>query len=382
MNSMSNSNGTDIGTIRAAADLGQAIWLDEISRPMLDAGTIRDLVDAGIRGITTNPTIFDGAIASTDAYDARLASAAQRGGSPEAVFEAIAIADVQDAADLLRPVYDRLGRRDGFVSIEVNPHLANETEGTIAEARRLWTSVDRPNVMIKVPGTAAGVPAIRQLISEGINVNVTLLFSLDAYRSAANAYLDGIAAFVSGGGAPASVSSVASFFVSRVDTLVDSLLPPDSELVGNIGIANAKLAYREYQQLFARDLSDASRFFALNTVGALPQRPLWASTSVKNPDWSPTLYFDNLIGDETVNTLPNASISEVRKHGTVAHTVTSDVDHAQRQVDALATHGVDYVAVTDQLLEEGIQKFADSWDQLMSRVAAKMPAGATSDAGR
>ena len=366
---MQSDNNTN--TIKAAAELGQAIWLDEISRPMLDSGIIQELVDSGVRGITTNPTIFDSAIADSDAYDAKLAAAAEVADSPEAIFEQIAIDDVKEAADILRPVYDTLNRRDGFVSIEVNPHLANDTDATISEARRIWSSLKRPNIMIKVPGTEAGVPAITTLISEGINVNVTLLFSIDAYRAAANAYLDGLTQFVKSGGEPGSVSSVASFFVSRVDTLVDSLLPEASELRGKIGIANAKLAYREYQQLFARDLGDGSRFFSLNTVGALPQRPLWASTSVKNPEWSPTLYFDNLIGDETVNTLPSGSIAEVQANGIVGQTVTRCVDEASQQLAALSDEGVDFRAVTDQLLEEGIQKFADSWDALMSRIESK-----------
>ena len=368
---MQSDNNTN--TIKAAAELGQAIWLDEISRPMLDSGMIQELVDSGVRGITTNPTIFDSAIADSDAYDARLA-AGEVASTPEAIFEQLAIDDVKEAADILRPVYDSLNRRDGFVSIEVNPHLANDTEATIAEARRLWGSLQRPNIMIKVPGTPAGVPAITTLISEGINVNVTLLFSIDAYRAAANAYLDGLSRFVKAGGAPSSVSSVASFFVSRVDTLVDSLLPAGSELRGKIGIANAKLAYRDYQQLFARDLGDGSRFFSLNTVGALPQRPLWASTSVKNPEWSPTLYFDNLIGDETVNTLPSGSIAEVQENGIVSQSVTCCVDEASRHVAALSEEGVDFREVTDQLLEEGIQKFADSWDALMSRIVSKSTA--------
>ena len=362
--------------IKAASDLGQAIWLDEISRPMLESGAIKRFVDCGVRGITTNPTIFDAAIANSDAYDEALAVAAQSSDTPEGVFEQVAVKDVRDAADILRPVYDSLNRRDGFVSIEVNPHLANDTNATVSEARRLWKSVNRPNIMIKVPGTEAGVPAISTLIAEGINVNVTLLFSIDAYRAAANAYLDGVTEYYRAGGLPGTVSSVASFFVSRVDTLVDSLLPTSSELRGKIGIANAKLAYRDYQDLFARELGQRSRFFSLNTMGALPQRPLWASTSVKNPDWSPTLYFDNLIGDETVNTLPSAAIEEVRTNGTVSESVTCCVDEAARHIDSLAKEGVDLREVTNQLLQEGIQKFADSWDALMVRVATKVPENA------
>ena len=308
-------------TITRAAELGQAVWLDQISRDMIDGGEIQDLVDSGIRGITTNPTIFDGAISATDVYDDRLAEYAKDGSSADVVFERIAVEDVRDAADILLPVYESLSYRDGFVSIEVNPHLAHDTDGTIAEARRLWAAVDRPNVMIKVPGTPEGVPAIRTLISEGVNVNVTLLFSIDAYVAAADAYLDGVTEFVNGGGgSPARIASVASFFVSRVDTLVDSLLPEGSDLEGKIGIANAKLAYREYQGLFARDLEDKTRFFSLNTIGAQPQRPLWASTSVKNPEYAPTLYFDELLGSETVNTLPLPTVEDVLATGTIAPT--------------------------------------------------------------
>lgn len=367
---MRNANDDVIG---AASSIGQAIWLDEISRPMLDSGSIQRFVNLGVRGITTNPTIFDAAIADSDAYDDALADAAKSYDTPEAIFEQVAVKDVRDAADILRPVYDALNRRDGFVSIEVNPHLANDTDATVSQARRLWESVGRPNIMIKVPGTESGVPAISTLIAEGINVNVTLLFSIDAYRSAANAYLDGIIEYVKAGGNPSTVSSVASFFVSRVDTLVDSLLPVGSQLFGKIGIANAKLAYEEFQNLFARELGQRSRFFSLNTVGALPQRPLWASTSVKNPEWSPTLYFDNLIGDETVNTLPSSSIEAVRANGVVTDSVTCCVEESSRHLESLADQGVDLVQVTDQLLAEGIQKFADSWDALMSRVASKVP---------
>ena len=359
--------------IQLAAELGQAVWLDQISRDMIDGGEIQDLVDQGLRGITTNPTIFDGAIASSDVYDDRLAEYARDGSSPEVIFERIAVEDVRDAADILRPTYESLNYRDGYVSIEVNPHLAHDTDATIAEARRLWAAVDRPNIMIKVPGTPEGAPAIKTLISEGINVNVTLLFSLDAYKTAANAYLDGIASFASSGnGSPARIASVASFFVSRVDTLADELLPDDSELIGKIGIANAKLAYREYQSIFARDLNDNTRFFSLNTIGAQPQRPLWASTSVKNPDYPPTLYFDSLLGPETVNTLPLPTVGDVLDTGTIAETLTMGIDEAESQISRLTDEGVSYAAVTDQLLVEGVGKFIDSWDSLMARIESKV----------
>ena len=361
--------------ITKAAELGQAIWLDQISRDMIDNGDIQQLVDHGLRGITTNPTIFDGAIASSDVYDDRLAEYAKDGSSAEVVFERIAVEDVRDAADILLPTYEALNYRDGFVSIEVNPHLAHNTDGTIAEARRLWSAVNRPNVMIKVPGTPEGAPAITTLISEGINVNVTLLFSLDAYITAANAYLDGVTKFAgSGNGSPVRIASVASFFVSRVDTLADELLPADSDLVGKIGIANAKLAYREYQKIFASDLNDNTRFFSLNTIGAQPQRPLWASTSVKNPEYPPTLYFDSLLGPYTVNTLPLPTVDDVLATGTIAETLTADVDEAEAQLARLADEGVSYDDVTDQLLVEGVEKFADSWDSLMARIDAKISA--------
>ena len=365
-------NGTD-NTITRAAELGQAIWLDQISRDMIDGSNIQELVDAGLRGITTNPTIFDGAIADSAVYDDRLAEYAKDGSTPEVIFERIAVEDVRDAADILLPIYEALNYRDGFVSIEVNPHLAHNTDGTIAEARRLWEAVDRPNVMIKVPGTPEGAPAITTLIGEGINVNVTLLFSIDAYITAANAYLDGIASYINGGnGSPARIASVASFFVSRVDTLADELLPESSELIGKIGIANAKLAYREYQRIFARDLNDNTRFFSLNTIGTQPQRPLWASTSVKNPEYPPTLYFDRLLGPETVNTLPLPTVEDVLNTGSVAETLTKDVNVAEAQIAQLAEEGVSYEEVTAQLLVEGVQKFADSWDSLMDRIDAKV----------
>lgn len=359
--------------ITKAAELGQAVWLDQISRDMIDGGEIKALVGTGIRGITTNPTIFDGAIAGSDVYDDRLAKYAKDGSTAEAVFERIAVEDVRDAADILLPVYEALDYRDGFVSIEVNPHLAHDTDRTIAEARRLWTAVDRPNVMIKVPGTPEGAPAITALISEGINVNVTLLFSLDAYATAADAYLDGIQNYVnSDNGSPARIASVASFFVSRVDTLADELLPDDSDLIGQIGIANAKLAYQKYQQIFGRDLTDNTRFFSFNTIGAQPQRPLWASTSVKNPEYAPTLYFDRLLGPETVNTLPLPTVEDVLNTGTIAETLTQNVDVAEAQLLQLAKEGVSYKEVTDQLLIEGVQKFADSWDSLMARIDSKI----------
>ncbi len=361
--------------ITKTAELGQAIWLDQISRDMIDGGEIQELIDHGLRGITTNPTIFDGAIAGSDVYDERLAEYAKDGSSAEVVFERIAVEDVRDAADILLPTYEALNYRDGFVSIEVNPHLAHDTDRTIAEARRLWSAVDRPNVMIKVPGTPEGAPAITTLISEGINVNVTLLFSLDAYITAANAYLDGVTKFAgSGNGSPARIASVASFFVSRVDTLADELLPDDSDLVGKIGIANAKLAYREYQKIFASDLNDNTRFFSLNTIGAQPQRPLWASTSVKNPEYPPTLYFDSLLGPDTVNTLPLPTVDDVLATGTIAETLTADVDKAEAQLAQLADEGVSYDEVTAQLLVEGVEKFADSWDSLMARIDAKISA--------
>ena len=274
---------------------------------------------------------------------------------------------------MLRRVYDRNHNKDGYVSIEVSPVLANDTEGTITEARRLWAAINRPNVMIKVPGTRSGIPAIKTLISEGINVNVTLLFSIDAYTAAAQAYIEGLTQFAqSGKGVPSTVASVASFFVSRVDTAVDNALPQEHELKGKIGTANAKLAYARFSELFDRNLGGGGSFFPLHTTGAQVQRPLWASTGVKNPAYPDTMYIDELMGPDTVNTIPEATMTAFEDHGNPGSNLTIGHDEARSQMKALAEAGVSIDSITDELLIAGVKAFADSYESLLNRIDEKL----------
>lgn len=364
-----------MNNIQKALENGQSIWLDSISRDMLRSGELQRFVDMGVTGVTSNPTIFDKAIAESDIYDDALIEYAKDGADRKTIFERLAVDDIRDAADVLRPVYDSAGRRDGFVSIEVSPTLAYDTDGTIGEARRLWAAVDRPNVMIKVPGTPAGVPAIKSLLAEGINVNVTLLFALDAYLAAANAYIEGLNEFArSGKGSLGAVASVASFFVSRVDTSVDDALPDGHELRGKIGIANAKLAYAEFNELFDRKLGGGGSFFPLHTTGAQVQRPLWASTGVKNPDYPDTLYIDGLMGPDTVNTVPEGTMNAMLDHGTPGAALAEGLDEARAQIDALEESGVSLNKITDDLLAAGVKSFADSYETLLGRIEAKLHA--------
>ncbi len=362
-----------------ARELGQSIWLDSISRDMLRSGELQRLVENGVSGVTSNPTIFEKAIADSDTYDEALVGYARDGAAVETVFERLAIDDIRDAADVLRPAYDEASGKDGFVSIEVSPRLAYNTEGTIEEARRLWAAIDRPNVMIKVPGTPEGVPAIKQLISEGINVNVTLLFSINAYRAAANAYIEGVRAYMSSGkGSPDRIASVASFFVSRVDTSVDNALGEGHELSGKAGIANARVAYGEFQQLFDVTLGSGN-FHPLATTGAQVQRPLWASTSVKNPEYPDTMYVDELMGPQTVNTVPGATLDALIDHGTIENRLGPGLADAKAVMDGIAAAGVSIDQVTDDLLSAGVKAFSDSYDSLLSRISEKLgkltPAG-------
>ena len=356
-----------------ALELGQSIWLDSISRDMIKSGELQRFVDSGITGVTSNPSIFDKALSDTTIYDDDLRELAAAGSSAEQAFEKLAVDDIRDAADVLRPVYDNAGRRDGFVSIEVSPTLANDTDGTVTEARRLWAAIDRPNVMIKVPGTPAGVPAIRTLISEGINVNVTLLFSLKAYEDSANAYIEGLSEFASQGrGIPGTVASVASFFVSRVDTSVDGALPDGHELQGKIGIANAKAAYAKFGEMFDRNLGGGGTFFPLHTTGAQVQRPLWASTGVKTPAYPDTLYVDELMGRDTVNTVPEATLSAYDDHGNPADNISKNAEQALSQLKALEAEGISLDSITDDLLEAGVKAFADSYESVLNKVSAKL----------
>jgi transaldolase len=357
-------------TIQQAHAVGQSIWFDYISRDLIDSGELKKLVDSGVRGVTSNPAIFQNAISGSSDYDASLARYAADNPDPASIFELLAIDDVRDAADVLRPVYDASGRADGFVSIEVNPLLAAKTDETIVEARRLHAAIDRPNIMIKVPGTPEGVPAIRKLISEGINVNVTLLFSLNAYGAASKAYVDGLADYVEAGGDDLGViSSVASFFVSRVDTSADGALADVSggdEIVGKIGVANARLAYSAFREVIASE-----RWAELSERGALPQRPLWASTGVKNPDYSDVMYMNELMGSNTVNTAPPATLDDFLDHGDVSEQVSVGVEDSHAQIARLEELGISLDAITDELLVAGVKSFASAFEGLMGVIDTK-----------
>jgi transaldolase len=345
-------------------EFGQSPWYDNLARTLLTGGGLQQLIDDdGIKGVTSNPTIFDKAMAAGEGYDEQLKQCSQQGLSIEDSYWALVVQDVGNAADLLRPVYDATGGADGFVSVEVSPELAHDTQATIAQAKELFTRLGRPNVMIKIPATLEGLPAIEANVGAGINTNVTLIFSLDRHGAVVDAYMKGLEKLVADGGDPATVSSVASFFVSRVDTETDRRLPDDSPLRGKAAVANAKLAYRLFQERFA-----GARWDALASKGARLQRPLWASTSTKNPAYSPTLYVDDLIGEHTVNTLAPASIDALHKgDGTQrAGTVTQDVEGAQQVMTDLAAADVDFDDVTATLEKEGVDSFAGSFNDALA----------------
>lgn len=349
---------------------GTSLWFDFIRRDLLEDGGLADLVAEGIRGVTSNPSIFQKAIADSSEYDddIRDALAQNPDCSVNDLYESFAIGDIRAAADILRPVYDDSDGADGFVSLEVSPLLASDTDATVTQARRLWAAVDRPNVLIKVPATEEGVPAIETLIGEGINVNVTLIFSLDHYEAIARAYIRGLEAADD----PSGVASVASFFVSRVDTLTDNRLAEvgtDAALAlrGKAGIANSKQAYRLYQELFG-----AESFGHLAARGARPQRLLWASTGTKNPDYSDVLYMEELIGPNTVNTAPPATIDAFRDHGEIpGATLLEDWEAADAAIDGLGDVGVDFDDVTAKLQEDGVEAFAASFQSLMATLEEK-----------
>ncbi len=364
--------------LRTLSEYGQSVWLDFIQRKLLTGGELKRLVEEdGLRGVTSNPAIFEKAIADSDDYDDVIARMGGDGAAdPKEVYEAIATRDIQDAADVLRPVYEETGRRDGYVSLEVSPYLAHDTEGTVAEARRLWNTVSRDNLMIKVPGTPAGVPAIEQLIGEGISVNVTLLFAREAYEQVAQAYIRGLARAAADGLDVGRIASVASFFISRIDTLVDDTIEKRLEgeddeaarerlraLKGKIAIANAKLTYRRYKEIL-----QGEGWQALVGKGARPQRLLWASTSTKNPDYPDVLYVDELIGEDTVNTIPPATLDAFRDHGKARKSLEEDVDEAAETMAALERAGVPMNEVTDKLLEDGVRLFSDAFDKLLAAV--------------
>lgn len=352
------------------ATFGQSIWLDYIRRDLISSGELQRLIEEDdLRGITSNPAIFEKAITDSHAYDTAIRDLAQQGNSAEAIYETLSQQDVQSAADAFRPLYDRTNGKDGYVSLEVNPHLAHNTDGTLQEARRLWAALNRPNVFIKIPATTAGLPAIQQLISEGINVNVTLLFGLPRYRQVAEAYIAGIETRLAQGESVQQVASVASFFVSRIDALLDPLLetPAAQALRGQVAIASAKIAYQIYQEIFNSD-----RFGILEAQGATVQRLLWASTSSKNPAFSDVKYVEALIGADTVNTLPMETLNAYRDHGKPQARLEQSIAEARQVLAQLPALGIDLNQLTQQLEDEGVEKFNKPFDKLLTILAQRI----------
>ena len=354
---------------------GQSVWQDDISRQMIESGEIARIVAQGVRGLTSNPSIFEKAIAAGDAYDEDVARLAGEGLDAQRIFEAVAVDDIRATCDLFMPVYEASEGGDGFVSIEVSPGAARDADRTRQEARRLWETVDRPNLMVKIPGTMEGAPVIQEMLAEGININVTLLFAIDSYARVAEAYVAALEARHAAGKPVDRIASVASFFVSRVDTLVDKLLDEKiaetgdqglAALKGKAAVANARLAYERFGEIFRSE-----RFAPLAAAGASVQRPLWASTSVKNPAYRDVLYVEELIGPDTVNTMPGKTIEAFLDHGTVARTVDQGIDEARRQMADLSAAGIDIETVTHQLEEEGIASFVKSFESLIAGVEGK-----------
>jgi transaldolase / glucose-6-phosphate isomerase len=367
-----------VNPLKALLDYGQSMWLDYIRRDLLTSGTLKKMIEEdGLRGMTSNPSIFEKAIADSSLYDEMLRSLASRSDlNATARYEQIAIRDIQDAADILHPVYEESHFRDGYVSLEVSPLLALETQKTIDEARRLWKAVNRENVMIKVPGTARGIPAIRQLIGEGVNINVTLLFAQEVYQEVAETYIAGLEDLAKRGGNLKKMAGVASFFISRIDTLVDSMIDDKlkstndpaqqgllKSLKGKVAIANGKLAYQRYLRLFS-----GSRWEALAAKGAQTQRVLWASTSTKNPAYRDVMYVEELIGPDTVNTMPPATIDAFRDHGKLRKSLTEDIPGAEQVMSDLAKAGISIQEVTTRLTTEGVKLFADAFNKLLQAV--------------
>jgi transaldolase len=363
------------GPVKEAQALGQSLWYDNIERGAMNSGEMQGLIDDGITGVTSNPTIFMNAISGSAAYDEAIARLAQEGLDAYGIYDTLVIEDIAAAADLLRPVYDRTDGADGFVSIEPNPSLAYDVEGTVAEIRRLHDALNRPNVMFKAPGTLEAIPAIEQLLSEGYNINITLLFSPLTYEKVAHAYISALEKFDAAGGDMSHVASVASFFVSRVDTVVDSRLQQKIEnegleslavLLGTAAIANSKLAYVRFKDLFGGE-----RFSLLREKGARVQRPLWASTSTKNPDYSDVIYVNNLIGPDTVNTLPKSTFEAFKDHGIAAPTLDHSADEAGEIIQSLSDAGIDIKQVTDQLVVDGVKAFSQSLEELLEVIEEK-----------
>lgn len=358
-----------MNNIQQLAELGQSIWIDNIQRKMLTGGGLRQMIDEGLLGMTSNPTIFEKAIAGSTDYDAALWPLVRQGFSAEQIYDVLTVEDVGMAADIFRPVFERTTGRDGYVSIEVSPRLAHDTAGTLADARRLWNVLARPNIMIKIPATPEGLPAIEQALTDGINVNVTLMFSMNQYLAVAETYLRGLEARARNGRPIDQVASVASFFVSRVDTLLDARLQQSgaAQLQGKAAVANSQLVFEKAQEIFGSD-----RFQALAAKGARPQRVLWASTSTKNPAYPDVLYVDNLIGPDTVNTVPPETYTAILDHTVVARTVDRDLGGAHQVVADLRAVGIDLNEVGEELLADGVVKFTNSYNGLLRVVAEKV----------
>jgi transaldolase len=352
------------------SELGQSVWIDFLSRDLLRNGDlVRKMQEDAVVGVTSNPTIFQKAISAGNAYDEQLREVLQEERDPKEVFLRLATRDVGDALDLLRPVWDQGSGRDGYVSIEVDPNLAYDTKATLAEATRLHETIDRPNLFVKIPATKPGLPAIEEMIAKGRSINVTLTFSLERYVEVAESYVRGLERLVDGGGDPRRVASVASFFVSRVDTEADRRLDEiggHDELKGKLAVANAKLAYQRYREIFAGE-----RWDRLAEKGATPQRCLWASTSTKNPAYRDVLYVEELIGPMTVDTMPEETIRAFQDHGRVALTLEEGIDEAKGVFERIAEAGVDYDDVVETLEREGVEKFADSFAELLEGIRAK-----------
>ena len=357
--------------LRALHDAGVSIWLDTLSRELLETGEFATLIaDDAVTGATSNPTIFAKAITGSDRYDDQLRGAVAGGISDrQELFFALALDDVRAAADLLRPVYEAGDGRDGFVSFECTPDLANDTDATISQALELWERLARPNTMIKVPATAAGIPAIEEMTARGVNVNITLLFSLARYEQVIDAYLAGLARRVEAGDAVDRIASVASFFVSRVDARVDALLPADSPLRGRVAIANAHLAYARYRERFADE-----RWRPLDDAGAHPQRPLWASTGTKDPAYSDVVYVERLIAPDPVNTMPATTLRAFADHGNVDRALDVDTHNATETLRQATDAGIELHAITAQLERDGVRSFCDSYHDLLSCIDAKVRA--------
>ena len=362
---------------------GQSVWYDNIDRSQLVSGQFNRLLDEdGVVGVTANPTIFEKSISAGHAYDEQMNQLIKEGKNTNDIYEAMVIHDIRTVADFLRPIYDQTNGQDGFVSLEVSPDLAHDTQGTISEASRFWHIVDRPNLMIKIPATPAGIPAIHQSLTNGLNINITLIFSLNDYREVTEAYISALEARHAAGKDISRIASVASFFVSRVDTLVDKLLedkvkatndPAQQQhfksLEGKAAIANARLVYQEFKRIF-----ESPRFAALQQAGAHVQRPLWASTSTKNPAYRDVLYAEELIGPHTVDTMPLETIQNFRDHGQARYSIEDNIPEAHDVIASLEAIGIHYDQVTQQLQNEGVQKFADSFHALFEGIASKQKA--------